>query len=606
MGDNYPSTGCPVHETLPRDPTRFMAGGDLNWQLHNTGWLLCGVFTAIASGTSIWLIWRHISFFYHSKEQRHVVRLLFMPVIYAVCSFASYYFYRHAIYWQLARDCYEALVIASFFFLLTSYLSNPPPTTDIPHPAPFATRYERAAQLRSAVKDIHLKKWMWPLGRWKWRPAGGGSDEGEAFLWWMRVCIGQYVLIRPLSTLAAVVGQATGYYCLASWSPRFIHVWTSVAITISVTIAMYCVLQLYMPLKEPLRPYKPVLKFLCVKSVVFFTFWQESCLSLLVTFDVIKQSEYWTAEEIVVGLAALLACFEMVVFAFLHVKAFPYAPYRALAPAASVAEQSRRSTYRRTPRGPALCTVLNLADLGREIVDEIRFICRGAKVGDELLLERRRDDFETVMGVSRPRHKARTSDLSAGVDGINFEALGQDATSDKHEDALLAGDTRSLSLRSPHDVTYAAPTRSGWWRGLRDRVMAGEASRQDISATDFAQLPCVGYAHSPAIDCDESFVSSNGVQGGAVRAMRAELSHASSLVHSVDSGGHLPRTIFRPDPYASAPVGRDTSPRPFMMQADELPPPSLPILPPEAAFHAGSFVARRPGTLPPGSAPARV
>lgn len=29
-------------------------------------------------------------------------------------------------------------------------------------------------------------------------------------MWWMRVCIGQYVLVRPLSTLASVIGEATG------------------------------------------------------------------------------------------------------------------------------------------------------------------------------------------------------------------------------------------------------------------------------------------------------------------------------------------------------------------------------------------------------------
>lgn len=166
----------------------------------------------------------------------------------AICSFLSYYFYHQALIFQLLRDCYEALVIASFFFLLVSYLSNPVPTPAQPHPQPFSTRAERNAQLRSVLKDLHFEKWAWPLGRWRWKP------DGESFLWWMRVCVGQYVVVRPLSTLASVVGELTGHYCLASYSPKFVHVWSSAAVSISVTVAMYAVIQVRSPSSPcPLR-----------------------------------------------------------------------------------------------------------------------------------------------------------------------------------------------------------------------------------------------------------------------------------------------------------------------------------------------------------------
>lgn len=39
----------------------------------------------------------------------------------------------------------------------------------------------------------------------------------------MRIGIGQYVILRPLSTLISVISQAMGDYCLSSWSPKFLH-----------------------------------------------------------------------------------------------------------------------------------------------------------------------------------------------------------------------------------------------------------------------------------------------------------------------------------------------------------------------------------------------
>ena len=60
-----------------------------------------------------------------------------------------------------------------------------------------------------------------------------------------------------------------GVYCLPSWMPWFGHIYITVAISISVSVAMYCILQYYVPLQKELKPYGPVLKFMSVKLVVF-------------------------------------------------------------------------------------------------------------------------------------------------------------------------------------------------------------------------------------------------------------------------------------------------------------------------------------------------
>ena len=45
-----------------------------------------------------------------------------MVPVYAVVSFLSIYFYKHYIYFQVIRDCYDAFAISSFFALLCSYI----------------------------------------------------------------------------------------------------------------------------------------------------------------------------------------------------------------------------------------------------------------------------------------------------------------------------------------------------------------------------------------------------------------------------------------------------------------------------------------------------
>lgn len=68
---------------------------------------------------------------------------------------------------------------------------------------------------------------------------------------------------------------------------------------------MYCLIQIYMVVKEPLAPQKPLLKLFAIKAVgesvvhaarellslllpVFLTFWQATFLSVLTLFGVVK------------------------------------------------------------------------------------------------------------------------------------------------------------------------------------------------------------------------------------------------------------------------------------------------------------------------------
>ncbi|PWY97516.1 DUF300-domain-containing protein [Testicularia cyperi] len=369
---------CPVIPDKPSDPKPFFENGNLNFKAHDVGWLMCGIMALIATISSFWLIWKHLTYYTCPQQQRHIVRLLIMVPVYAIVSFMSYLFYHEALYYQTIRDCYEAVLVTSFFYLILAYTGD--------------TRAEQHAVFR----NLKFDKWVWPLGRWKYKP------EGLHFLWLMKISVLQYAIVRPVCTFAAVGLEYFGYYCLHSWMPWFGHVWCAVLISISVTVAMYCLIQLYMPVRALVDPYKPILKFLAIKTIVFLTFWQDTFLSFLVSFGVIKDSEFFTGEQIQAGINALLQCFWMLLFGFIHIKAFSYLPYRP--------EDKSKTTL----RGKAALDCLDFRDWFWEMKESTRYMAARSKGRQYTLAEDLRADRHQHL--LKALGKERTVNLNAQID----------------------------------------------------------------------------------------------------------------------------------------------------------------------------------------------
>lgn len=132
--------------------------------------------------------------------------------------------------------------------------------------------------------------------------------------------------------------------------------------------------------------------------------------SILLTSSLIR-----TAEEIVVGIAALLSCFEMMAFAFLHLKAFSYLPYRGLAPPVHPSapsadlddvEEAKQSAWKsdgtpllqQTKRWAALWECVRLGDMLGELKDEAIFVAHKGHVAPN-----RSDDLKDAFDQNRPR-----------------------------------------------------------------------------------------------------------------------------------------------------------------------------------------------------------
>lgn len=97
-------------------------------------------------------------------------------------------------------------------------------------------------------------------------------------------------------------------------------------------MALYCLVLFYHAFKEPLAPLNPLSKFMCVKLVIFFSFWQSMIIAGLVHFHKIRYSSAWgtayTVSDVSEGIQSFLMCGEMLIAAVAHLYAFPISDYK--------------------------------------------------------------------------------------------------------------------------------------------------------------------------------------------------------------------------------------------------------------------------------------
>ncbi|KAL8724633.1 MAG: hypothetical protein Q9166_007843 [cf. Caloplaca sp. 2 TL-2023] len=94
-----------------------------------------------------------------------------------------------------------------------------------------------------------------------------------------------------------------------------------------VTIAMYCLIQFYIQLKDDLAEHSPLLKVAAIKLVIFLSFWQTILISFLTSTGAIKSSKRFQDPDIRIGIPSLLLCIEMAIFSVFHLFAFPWQVY---------------------------------------------------------------------------------------------------------------------------------------------------------------------------------------------------------------------------------------------------------------------------------------
>jgi len=272
------------------------------WFRSTSAAALAGICAMTAAVLAIVHIVQHLRHYTEPMFQRYIIRIIFMVPVYAVCSFASLLAEDAAIYIATIRDCYEAWIIYNFMSLCLEYVGGP-----------------GAVEIKMQGVVL-LPSWsactccLSPL-----------QVNGQFIRSVKRGAL-QFVIVKPILAILTVILYATGHYTEGDWSVSGSYLWITIVYNITYTVALYALLLFYMGTHELLEPFRPLLKFILVKSVIFLTYWQGLIISIFVGVDIIPSAEDGNAVQ------NWLTSVEMLPAAIFMLFAFPWKEFASDVP----------------------------------------------------------------------------------------------------------------------------------------------------------------------------------------------------------------------------------------------------------------------------------
>ena len=231
-----------------------------------------------------------------------------MIPIYSIGSWFSLRFHDKALYIETFRDCYESYVIYCFYYYLVSVLGGEDELVMI-------------LKDKSVTRGVHLRPVRWFVSPWLMgQPIGGDGKGGirwaSPFLTKCKFGVLQYVLLKFLTAIVTVILQVNDKYVEGDWSLTGAFFWLTSVIFWSQCWALYCLAFFYFATKNELAYMRPVGKFLSVKALEFFTWWQGVGVSILYYFgwiDTFQEIFFrfdgdlgWSSEDVAKGIQVSL------------------------------------------------------------------------------------------------------------------------------------------------------------------------------------------------------------------------------------------------------------------------------------------------------------
>ena len=299
---------------------------------HYIAWFSAGAFVLLGFPISMYGIVSHLFHYNQPHVQVYVVRILWMVPIYSIESWLAMRFHTQAIYIETLRDLYESYVLYSFTQFLIQVLGG-----------------EEALILllkdKSPTRGVH----MWGL-QWCCKPWLMGQPTRQIIItnndnnnitkriqwtspFFVKCKFGvlQYVLLKFILALATVILERLHLYKEGNFTFNAGYLYVCILTNASQCWALYCLIFFYYATKNELAPIRPVGKFLAVKALVFFTWWQSVMIMMLQQMDMIPNyihsNQTWSKEDVAKAIQDYLICVEMFVAAVVHSFVFPHTEY---------------------------------------------------------------------------------------------------------------------------------------------------------------------------------------------------------------------------------------------------------------------------------------
>ncbi|KCV69728.1 hypothetical protein H696_04134 [Fonticula alba] len=258
-------------------------------------------FVCFAIGLTFFSIWEHIKNYHVRRLQRHVIRILFMVPVFAVTGWVGVIDPMVSRYFELVTSFYEGFVVLCFFYLLVGYLggegmvtrrlerrrqaspSDDPDALDLDLPEGFPSAGDTSneagdassSSYRQHPSQVKPEPLCLPRVAVFARMFPSVSYDVRVFFRFLKHLILQYVVIMPL---IAVIQISFDIYWLSKYPGTFdahtVYTVLNIIRMVSVTLSLLGLLRFYNVFGPDLLPFRPLPKFLCIKAVIFLSFYQ--------------------------------------------------------------------------------------------------------------------------------------------------------------------------------------------------------------------------------------------------------------------------------------------------------------------------------------------